>query len=189
MKIGRDRPSEVQYVGKRQASLLQGHFSPGPQYLLPSTIGTSGGHTFSSPPKLANKAGKAYDLSSVGRVSPNQAISEGKAAEMRDFWSQSTSIKRAKLVPLSTWHAEARSDNPNNLRDVTAEVNRAPSQRVKRNSLLLRADPPFASPFGRPNAATEDFGLAATSYIGGYGGTTVSFGTPPRSNIQGRSSW
>ncbi|KAJ1617101.1 hypothetical protein T492DRAFT_1102175, partial [Pavlovales sp. CCMP2436] len=196
LKIGRERSSEVQFVGKRQALVLKGHYSPGPQYLLPSTIGTSG---HSSPVEIvlapaSYVRGKAYDLSSIGRGAlGDRAISETAAAETRDFWSQATSVKRAsKLVPLSTWHAEARRDNPSTVSDITAEANRPGSHAThpKRNSLEPRADPPFATPFGRPSgvAKSQDFGQTATSIVVGYGATTTSFGTPPRNSLRS-SSW
>lgn len=201
MKIGRERAAEVQYMGKRHTVTLRGHFSPGPQYMLPSTIGFSDRQPWTAYAKTDpqgtgsmpyTKHHQLFTLRDIGNVERPATVQhrpytapepEPDPERMRAFWSKATVVRHAKPnSPLATWHADAQRENPSFLRDLEAEVKRTPllATRPKRNSLSPHGDPPFASTFGRANRATEDFDNRATSYIAGYGAPTTWFGPPHR---------
>ena len=56
LKQGRFRCEEVRFMGKQHMRELQGHFSPGPQYNVPGTVGGSAGNFVASSSRLANTA-------------------------------------------------------------------------------------------------------------------------------------
>jgi hypothetical protein len=201
LKFGRDRASEVRYVTSRHAEMLRGHYSPGPQYMVPSTIGSSdrpvrpvpraGGATIRFGDRgavrpstrggceIAFHAPRAFDISFLRGPEICRPMTAPEATEMRAFWAKTTTLDRpSRRGPLASWHTQSQRENPLYLKDLDDQMMRATSYSVrpKRNSLSPHADPPFATPFGRPNQGTVDFGASASAYIAGYGSTAVGFG-------------
>ncbi|KAG8464423.1 hypothetical protein KFE25_003486 [Diacronema lutheri] len=199
LKVGRDRASEVQFTSRRHCFVLQGHFSPGPQYVLPSMLGCSdggprwprmrGGEPSARGIATFGPRHTPFELTAAiggGARSPTQRpMTAPEAMQLRAFWSTPTTVERhSRRTPPATWHAGTRRNSPFVLRDLEEDVCRAPSREHaphhQRLSISPPADPPFASPFGRVLRATEDFTVYAPGRIAGYGSPTVTFGKPSR---------
>jgi hypothetical protein len=200
LKAGRDRSAEVVFISRKLAQTQMGHFSPGPQYMLPSTIGYSDRESYQ--PVLRDKMhggvvyrqGKTFDLDHL-RTEQHQPISPTGVKAQRDFWMGSTTLNRndSSASLDGTWraemHAQRHSPLANRIAQQHSDGATWPQGRVKRNSFEPLADPPFSSAFGRMQRGTEDFGHYAAGHIAGYGGRASSFGRGSSGVRQGHSTY
>lgn len=200
LKAGRDRTAEVVFISRKHAQTQMGHFSPGPQYMLPSTIGYSDRESYQPVPRekmqggVAYRQGKTFDLDHL-RSDQHQPISPTGVAAQRDFWMGSTTLSRSDSGASldGTWRVETHAQRHSPLAGRTAQQHAEgatrPQGHVKRNSFEPLADPPFSSTFGRVQRGTEDFGHYAAGRITGYGGRATSFGRGSPGVRQGHSTY
>lgn len=97
LKQGRFRCEEVRFMGKRHMREMQGHFSPGPQYNLPSFVGGSVGNFVASNNRLANTApangGRVKLSASDLGGAPSFTLTQGSFSDskrLRDFEPKET---------------------------------------------------------------------------------------------------
>jgi len=187
LKQGRFRCEEVRFIGKRHMREMQGHFSPGPQYNLPSFVGGSVGNFVASNNRLANTApangGRVKLSASDLGGAPSFTLTQGSFSDSKRlpdfepketgtaFWRGATMLQAAEpnLVNSSprpdlmqSWHEAKHTLHDTKIQH---DLNRKLAERSRNAPKMpfrqvddFKADPPFASTFGSASGHT-DFGV------------------------------
>ncbi|KAL3911362.1 MAG: hypothetical protein SGPRY_008726, partial [Prymnesium sp.] len=93
LKMARYRSEEVRFLGKRHMREMQGHFSPGPQYALPTTIGGSEANFTASLALLASRTSTSKLSATELGGSPHFKMTRGSFTDVKrlhDFDPAST---------------------------------------------------------------------------------------------------
>lgn len=178
LKNSRLRCQEVRFFGSRHMRELQGHFSPGPQYGLPSMIGGSRGGSRGGELRLHTAPPRPHFTL---QKDPNDA----------SFWRTSTMLSAGEFAMLTppvtpgpprtaSW-LEGRDSKP----PAPVSILKFDSKDVRtRQADTLLNDPPFAAPFGSPGSRDSHGILGGTGLgwrenkVQDYGATAPAFGPP-----------
>ncbi|KAL1495581.1 hypothetical protein AB1Y20_016942 [Prymnesium parvum] len=187
MKQGRQRCEEVRFYGRGHLRELQGHFSPGPQYSVPGSIGGAAGNYTHASVRLAaavphSRARQTLCASALGGTAcfthtRGSFTDEGRihgfepAHAGTNYWRSATMLQPEEPELLSkaatreykqTWHESAGSLRASKVQDELkrklAERSRTLPKMPFRQVQDYRADPPLASVLGSATGHS-DFGV------------------------------
>lgn len=183
LKSGRYRCEEVRFQGRRHMREMVGHFSPGPQYDVPGSIGGSTGNFIASTQRMldncAQATGKRVTLSAAdlgGRPVFNttqgshaDATRRGSTVAVGDstaYWRSATMVqpRERRQGPSPIGHPQVWFEPKGSLGQTKIQEGlkaslretwrEVPSQPFRQVGDIT-ADPPLASVFGSGNCRTD----------------------------------